>query len=572
MTRFAFAGRCSTEDLQDPEASKNWQLLRAKGLIEPVGGQIVAEYFDSGHSRALPWKRRPQAAALLQDLRNPQRGFDAVVIGEPQRTFYGNQFGNTFPLFVHFHVPLWVPEVGGPIDPDNEAHDLVMSVFGGMSKGERNRIKIRVRTATASQAQLEGRYLGGRPPYGYTLEDAGPHPNPAKAADGKRLQRLVPDPVSAPIVQRIFSEYLRGKGYLAIAIGLTLDSIPCPSAHDRARNPHRDGLAWSKSAVAAILANPRYTGHEIWNKQRKDEVLLDIDDITLGHRTKQSWNKPDQWIWSAQPVHEPLVSLDDFKAAQAQRSSRHQQRDHPRPPRTTTHPYVLRGRIHCSICRRTMQGSFNNGHPHYRCRYTAEYARTRALDHPPTIYVREDAVLPRLDSWIAQSFAPARLDRALHELQRSQENTLTTAPALEVARITIADCDRRIAHYRAGLDRGTDPELITRWITQTQAEKAAAQRQLNETDQAQRTVLTEDQIRELVEQLGSIHAALATAAPEDKQQLYLALGLKLTYYAKERIVTVESQPALLCAHALCPRGNTSHRHTPLVSGEIALAR
>lgn len=27
----------------------------------------------------------------------PDRGFDAVVIGEPQRAFYGNQFGLTFP-------------------------------------------------------------------------------------------------------------------------------------------------------------------------------------------------------------------------------------------------------------------------------------------------------------------------------------------------------------------------------------------------------------------------------------------------------------------------------------------
>jgi hypothetical protein len=41
--------------------------------------------------------------------------------------------------------------------PGHEAHDLVMSVFGGMSKGERNRIKIRVRTAVAVQAQIEGR-------------------------------------------------------------------------------------------------------------------------------------------------------------------------------------------------------------------------------------------------------------------------------------------------------------------------------------------------------------------------------------------------------------------------------
>ncbi|WP_432045588.1 hypothetical protein [Streptomyces asiaticus] len=87
---------------------------------------------------------------------------------------------------------LWVPEVGGPIDRESEAHDLVMSVFGSMSKGG---IKIRVRTAMAAQAKIEGRYLGGRPPYGYRLVDAGPHPNPAKATDGKRLHRL--DPVTA---------------------------------------------------------------------------------------------------------------------------------------------------------------------------------------------------------------------------------------------------------------------------------------------------------------------------------------------------------------------------------------
>ena len=39
------------------------------------------------------------------------------MIGEPQRAFYGNQFGLTFPVFAHFGVALWVPEVGGPVDP-----------------------------------------------------------------------------------------------------------------------------------------------------------------------------------------------------------------------------------------------------------------------------------------------------------------------------------------------------------------------------------------------------------------------------------------------------------------------
>jgi len=134
--RFGFLGRVSTEDNQDPEASYNWQRSRSRSLIEPAGGIIVADYFDVGQSRSLPWKRRPRAAQLLADLADPHRGFDAVVIGEPQRAFYGNQYSLVMPVFAHYGVELWVPEVGGPIDPDSEAHDLIMSVFGGLSKGE----------------------------------------------------------------------------------------------------------------------------------------------------------------------------------------------------------------------------------------------------------------------------------------------------------------------------------------------------------------------------------------------------------------------------------------------------
>ena len=62
-------------------------------------------------------------------------------------------------VFVHYGVQLWVPDVGGALDPGSEAHDLVMWVFGGMTKGERNRIRIRVRTAMAAQTHIEGGVL-----------------------------------------------------------------------------------------------------------------------------------------------------------------------------------------------------------------------------------------------------------------------------------------------------------------------------------------------------------------------------------------------------------------------------
>jgi site-specific DNA recombinase len=143
---------------------------------------------------------------LLESFKDTGRRFDGVVVGEPARAFYGNQFGLTFPVFVHYGIELWVPEVGGQVDPGSDAHDLVTALYGGMSKGERNRIKIRVRIAMAAQASAQGRYLGGRPPYGYRLADAGPHPNPGKAAAGQRAHRLEVDPEAAPIVRRIFAE------------------------------------------------------------------------------------------------------------------------------------------------------------------------------------------------------------------------------------------------------------------------------------------------------------------------------------------------------------------------------
>ena len=105
--------------------------------------RIVAEFFDIGQSRSLPGSAGPSPPGPSRGVQAPDRGFDAVVIGEPARAFYGDQFGLTFPVFVHYGVELWVPEVGGRSIPARDAHDLVMTLYGGMSKGERKRIKIR---------------------------------------------------------------------------------------------------------------------------------------------------------------------------------------------------------------------------------------------------------------------------------------------------------------------------------------------------------------------------------------------------------------------------------------------
>ncbi len=71
--RFAFYGRVSTEDWQDPESSLVWQREQAGALV--LGhGAVVAEFFDIGQSRTVAWARRPQAAALAAQLADPGRG------------------------------------------------------------------------------------------------------------------------------------------------------------------------------------------------------------------------------------------------------------------------------------------------------------------------------------------------------------------------------------------------------------------------------------------------------------------------------------------------------------------
>jgi hypothetical protein len=103
----------------------------------------------------------------------------------------------------------------------------------------------------------QSRYLGGRPPYGYRLADADPHPNKAHAAWDRRAHRLEPDPDTAPVVRWMVAQRLAGHS-ARITRALNDAGIPCPSAADPKRNPHRSGTAWTLRTVAAILANPRY--------------------------------------------------------------------------------------------------------------------------------------------------------------------------------------------------------------------------------------------------------------------------------------------------------------------------
>ena len=416
--RFVFYGRVSTEDWQDPVTSRARQREQAEALVRGHG-VIVAELFDVGESRTVAWARRPQAAALVAALADPDRGWNAIVIGEYERAFYGSQYSAMAPLFEHYGVQLWMPETGGRVDYASEHDEKTMTVLGLSSKREITRTSIRVRTAMAAQTREQGRYLGGRPPYGYRLADAGPHPNKAHAAWGRRAHRLEPDPATAHVVRWIFAQRLAGHSVARITRALNEGGVPCPSAADPARNMHRTGAGWTLGTVTTILRNPRYTGRQVWNRQRTDTELADPGNVTLGQKSVQRWNLPSGWVISNRPAHPALVSEADFIAAQDINAARG-----PAPQgEPVLRRYLLAGILACGVCGRRMESAWSNGKAAYRCRHGRTSAMTLDPAGPKNTYVREDTLLPHLP--------------ALH--------LLLTTPAVRARRRTRAGTDVRPA-------------------------------------------------------------------------------------------------------------------------------
>ena len=265
-----------------------------------------------------------------------------------------------------------------------------MLALGLSSKREITRTRVRVRTAMATQTLEQGRYLGGRPPYGYRLADAGPHPNKAHAAWGRRAHKLEPDPETAPVVTWMFAQRLAGHSAARITRALNDAGVPCPSAADPGRNPHRTGAGWTLRTVAAILAQPAVHGPA----GVEPAAVRGGPGRPGQHRARAP----------AGAAVEPARRLGHLQASRArgagQRGRLHRRPGHSRAARArpgrrcagTCWP----GCSSCGRCGRRLESAWSNGRPAYRCRHGYCSATVPDPARPKNIYLREDRILPHL--------------------------------------------------------------------------------------------------------------------------------------------------------------------------------
>lgn len=89
----------------------------------------------------------------------------------------------------------------------------------------------------------------------------GAAPGAGQARRRPHQTRLAIDPACAPVVARIFAWRVDDRlGLPTITARLNADHGACP--------PPKGGT-WTEMGVYALLANPKYTGHMVWNRTAK---------------------------------------------------------------------------------------------------------------------------------------------------------------------------------------------------------------------------------------------------------------------------------------------------------------
>ena len=411
----AMLGRTSTLELQDPYGSITRQITSVKEWL-PDGFYIDGYYWDiesggldldqRGHSdnwapfvaKGLP--RTGGLADLLTEARSAAPRFAAVVCEDIERsardTFSAlrleRELGSSDILLFATDEPL-------DLEGTEPATILLRRTKQNIAEYFRLQLKQKMWRGMRTHA-AEG-YNLGKVIDGY-LPDRIPHPAPAKAASGRTKTRLVLDPMRAPIIAAIFEMRTEQK--------LGVPTIHARLCADPATYPPKDPeVGWTIGGVYSILANPKYTGYQVFGRVRK------------GKRTT-----PDKWYWSEQPTHPAIIDRDIWekaqKAGEEHRSSRDGSIYNPANWRT----YPFRSRVRCKICKRRMCGLTKTykdhknptGYAYYVCQYNPSTPAhvAAAPDHPRTVAVREDLLkaeaLRRLADY---ALAPGREER-LREL------------------------------------------------------------------------------------------------------------------------------------------------------------
>jgi site-specific DNA recombinase len=517
MRRFAWYGRLSTKDKQDPTLSFPSQREACATKAAELGGEIVCEFTDQEAGRR---DDRAGWADLLREAKEREaRRFDAVIVYSTSRLSRDLFHALTYEReMTRAGVEVFYSLTAG--DQTSPEGRLIHHMFQALDQFEVEKLGREVRRGQKENTR-QGYRNGGRAPYGYRLRHE-PHPDPARAKAGDKKSRLVPDPERASVIAEIFERFLSGSGYKEIANHLNRPGGPPPPSHvDSKRNTSGK---WAKTTIKSMLENPTYTGRLYWNRLDSRAHKQGVGPVV--RRDREEWVEADE-------RHEPLVTDEQFERAQNEMKQRGTSRRRRRPQKR---PFLLRGIVHCATGHNAlrMQGRSRKDEPtYYTCGYRSSYGdrAAEAVGHGKWQYVREDSLVRLIDSFFTTRVFGA--DRLAHF--RAQSSSLTSelksSDGNERKRIArqLGEVGQRIERQLAAIEAGVDPVLVGERIRSLKAEREEATAVLAHLEDSQRdsTSVDPEIACGVLDALPDLGESLAAADPELRRAVFDAFRLRV---------------------------------------------
>jgi site-specific DNA recombinase len=211
--------------------------------------------------------------------------------------------------------------------------ELIFTMHSAVAQYESEKTGIRVRIGNFEKARA-GKWCGAVPD-GYRLDP-----------DTKRLRV---DPVRKWLIQRIFGEYLAGKGFWSIAKDLNRDGILT-----------KKGTPFSAKRIREIILNPVYAGDVVYGR-REQKLVLPKDGDFLTRKKRTTYTANPTHVAVCKNAHPAIIPRQLFERCQDLVRKRKMS-----PGRRGT-VYLLSGFLYCA-CGSPMWGKRNQDRLYYVCK------------------------------------------------------------------------------------------------------------------------------------------------------------------------------------------------------------
>jgi DNA invertase Pin-like site-specific DNA recombinase len=389
---------------------------------------------------------------------------------------------------------------------------LQLNDFSAKKEGERR--KDRFERARRARAESGKAVVAHRANYGYQWADV-------RLKDGRlSRERLEADPVTGPVVVRMYELMATGHTMRSIAALFTREGIPTPTGKT---------CVWDQSSIRMLLINPLYCGRPMTMRSKSIPVEKSVRHL-YARRTRDVPRPFEEQVALAAPYAPALVSpaLWESVVARLRLNQQLAYRNNRQPAAT-----LARGLVQCGYCGFRVQTVNTTSHgADYRC----QTALTRMPRSQRCRSGGQVIVAHKLDAAVWASVSQLLRSPALieQEVARMAEMEDPGAELLATLDRQMAELDRRIANKRKFaelVDDNDERAELAAEVTQLRQSRRVLEAERRAAEA--RTAGWGDQQRGLQRTLdwcARVAGNLETFTDTEKRETLLALGADVVLY------------------------------------------